>query len=288
VASSGGSGALASLIGVARAFEETGVTVGCWSLCSGSALFGFPLAAGLSADEVAGFVLGLTSRDLVDVDWAAVARAPVRLGRGFDGVVRGDRVEETYRSLLGDLTLAELAVPAYVPIWSVEENRVEYLGPRTCPDLPVARAVRMALSLPPVFEPVTLDGRRWCDGGIVDILPVHPVLDIEPRPDAVVVVNGFHPPGLHGEDATGWDRRPVSILALAAQVRSSQHLQLARENLARLRAEIADVRLVEPAPYDMVRGTGFYRQFLDPTDWPMFIRAGYDTTRAALRVSAAG
>ena len=66
-------------------------------------------------------------------------------------------------------------------------------------------------------------------------------------------------------------------------MRSSQHAQLARENLARLRASVPDVRLIEPVPYDVARGTGFYRQFLDPTDWPMFIRAGYDATCVALR-----
>ena len=284
VVSSGGSGALVSLIGVARVLEEVGASVSCWSLCSGGALFGFPLAAGRSADEVAELALDLTARDLVDVDWAGLARAPMRLGRGLTGIVRGDRVEETCRKLVGDLTLGELPVPAYAPIWNVEENRVEYLGPRTYPQVSVARAMRMALALPPVFEPVDFGGYHWCDGGIVDILPVHPVLDIEPRPDVALAVNGFHPPGLEGEDATGWDHQPVSILQLAGQVRSSQHVQLARENIARLRAEVPDVMLIEPVPYDVVRGTGFYRQFLDATDWPMFIRAGYDATRAALRV----
>jgi len=283
VASSGGSGALASLVGVARALEETRTPVSCWSLCSGGALFGFPLAAGRSADEVAELVLGLTARDLVDVDWGGLARAPMRVGRGFTGVVRGERIEETCRRLVGDLTLGDLPVPAYAPIWNVEENRVEYLGPRTYPQVSVAKAIRMALALPPVFEPVAFGGYHWCDGGIVDILPVHPVLDMESPPDVVLAVNGFHPPSLRGEDATGWDDQSLSILQLAGQVRSSQHVQLARENLARLRAAVPDVRLIEPVPYDVVRGTGFYRQFLDPTDWPMFIRAGYDATRAALR-----
>ena len=283
VASSGGSGALASLVGVARALEETRTPVSCWSLCSGGALFGFPLAAGRSADEVAELLLGLTARDLVDVDWGGLARAPMRLGRGLTGVVRGERIEETCRRLVGDLTLGDLPVPAYAPIWNVEENRVEYLGPRTYPQVSVAKAIRMALALPPVFEPVALGGYHWCDGGIVDILPVHPVLDMEAPPDVVLAVNGFHPPGLRGEDATGWDDQSLSILQLAGQVRSSQHVQLARENLARLRAAVPDVRLIEPVPYDVVRGTGFYRQFLDPTDWPTFIRAGYDAARAALR-----
>jgi NTE family protein len=282
VVTSGGSGALASIIGLARALEERDTAVSCWSLCSGAALFGFPLAAGLPAAAVADFALGLTADDLVELDWGAIVRAPVRLGRGLTGVVRGDRVEHTVRELLGDLTLGELPTPAYAPIWNVEHNRLDYLGPRTHPDVTVARAVRMALTLPPLFEPTELDGDRWCDGGIVDILPVHPVLDVEPRPDVVLAVNVFYPPGLRGEDATGWDDLPVSILELAAQVRTAQHVALARENLSRLRAEVPTVLLLEPVPYDVVRGTGLYRQLLDPRDWPGFIRGGYRTARAAL------
>ncbi|MGZ4593157.1 MAG: patatin-like phospholipase family protein [Actinomycetes bacterium] len=282
VVSSGGSGALASLIGLGRAFEETDVTVAQWSLCSGGALFGFPLAAGMSADETAAAVLAMTARDLVDVDWAALARAPWRLGRGLTGLLRGEQIERSYHALLGDLTLRELAVPAYVPIWDVEHNRLEYLGPSTYPDVPVARAVRMAVSLPPVFQPTDLGGRHWCDGGLVDILPVHPVLDLAPPPDVAVVVNAFYPPGLRGEEADGWDSRRLAILELAGQARTSQHVQLARENLARLRSEVPEVLLVEPVPYDKVRGTGFYRQFIDPADWSSFIRAGHDAALTAV------
>ena len=70
--------------------------------------------------------------------------------------------------------------------------------------------------------------------------------------------------------------------AAGGQVRSSQHAQLARRTRS-APGSVPDVRLIEPVPYDVARGTGFYRQFLDPTDWPMFIRAGYDATCVALR-----
>ena len=177
----GGSGALASVVGVARAFEDRGMKPALISLCSGSALFGFPLAAGFSAAEVAEFVLALRPADYVDVDWRRLMRLAPTLGRGFAGIVRGARLEATYREFLGDITLGELPIPAYAPIWNVEENRLEYLGPRTHPDVSVARAVRMAVALPLFIAPVALEGLSWCDGGIVDIFPVRPALDIEPR-----------------------------------------------------------------------------------------------------------
>lgn len=283
VVAGGGSGATACLVGVAQALADTGRRPDLYSLCSGSALFGFPLAAGLAPVEVADLLLGLEPRECVDVAWRSLAAAPIRLGRGFTGLLRGDRIEAYFRRHLGGRTLGELPIPAYAPIWSVQHNRLEYLGPRTHPDLPVARAIRMSISMPLFFEPVELAGQHWCDGGIVDIMPVHPVLELEPPVAAAVAVNVFYPPGFAGEDATGWERAPASILRAASQVRTSQHIALARANLDRLRGACPTL-LLEPVPYVAVRGTGFYRQFVDTAQWPDFMRAGRDVARAALGV----
>ena len=282
IAATGGSGAMASVVGAARALEEAGLRPSVYSLCSGSALFGFPLAAGIDAETVAQFAIRLRPQDYIDVDWRRLLLLAPTAGRGFAGVLRGDAVEQAYRGLLGDMTLAEMPVPAYAPIWNVEQNRLEYIGPRTHPELPVARAVHMAIALPLFIRPVDYGGFHWQDGGIVDIFPVHPLLDIETPPAFTLAINGFYPPGFGGEDATGWQDRRASILYLASQVRTCQQVQLARENLARLRAATRVV-MIEPVPYEVVRGVGFYRQFFSTRDWPGFIRTGRLHARRALR-----
>ncbi len=281
----GGSGALASVVGAARALEEAGIRPAMISLCSGSALFGFPIAAGIPAHEVAAFALGLRPEDYVDVDWPMLASLLPRAAKGFAGIIRGGRIEASYQRLLGDMTLAEMPIPAYAPIWNIEENRIEYIGPRTYPDMPVARAVHMAIALPLFIEPVMLNGGHWCDGGIVDIFPVRPVLDIEEPPEMVLAINGFYPRGFGGEDASGWQNRRASILYIASQIRTCQQEELARTNLARLKHE-TDVMMIEPVPYSKVRGAGFYRQFLNTTEWPDFMRAGRIETRRVLAASA--
>jgi NTE family protein len=121
----GGSGTLASVVGAARAFEEAGITPAVISVCSGSSLFGFPIAAGRSAEEVAEFTLGLSTEELIDVDWKALVTLLPRVARGFVGILRGDRIEAAYERLLGDMTLGELAIPAYAPVWDIEHNQVE-------------------------------------------------------------------------------------------------------------------------------------------------------------------
>jgi NTE family protein len=283
----GGSGALASVVGVGRSLEECGVTPAVISVCSGSALFGFPLGAGVPAAEVADFTLALRPADYVDIDGPGLVKLGPSLARGFAGIVRGDRLEATYRRLLGDRTLGDLPIPTYAPIWNIEKNRVDYLGPRTHPQMEVAHAVRMAVSLPLFFEPVAHEGGHWCDGGIVDIFPVRPILDIEDPCDVALAVNCFYPPEFAGEDATGWERRAGSILYVASQVRTSQQAELARENLRRLREHV-EVLLIHPVPYEKVQGLGFYRQFLDSSEWPAFARAGRVAAREALELADKG
>ena len=277
----GGSGALASVVGAARALEEAGIRPSVISLCSGSSIFGFPIAAGLSAEKVAAFTLGLRPEDYVDVDWRLIASLVPNRARGFAGVVKGDRIEKTYRRLLGDMCLGDLPIPAYAPIWNIEKNSIDYLGPRTHPDLPVARAVHMSIALPLFIEPVELDEGYWCDGGIVDIFPVRPVLDIEEPCDVALAINGFYPPRFVGEDATGWQNRPGSILYAASQIRTCQQVELARINLARLEQQM-QVLMIEPVPYEKVRGVGFYRQFLSTREWGAFMKSGRLETRRAL------
>ncbi len=206
VVATGGSGALASLVGVAKALEDSGTEVSVYSVCSGSALFGFPLGAGMSPDEVAELTASMRPGDYIDAGWREIAALIPTLARGWCGILRGDKLEAFYRGHFGDLTLAQLRTPTYAPIWNVEHNRLDFVGPRTHPAMPVARAIRMAVSLPLFVQPAVLDGLSWCDGGIVDIFPVRPVLDIEPAVETAVAVNCFYPHDFGGEDITGLGR----------------------------------------------------------------------------------
>jgi NTE family protein len=271
---------------VAKALQDSGTEVSVYSVCSGSALFGFPLGAGMPPDEVAELTASMRPADYIDVGWRQIAALVPTLARGWCGIVRGEKLEAFYRRHLGDLTLAQLRTPTYAPVWNVEHNQLDFVGPRTHPELPVAHAIRMAVSLPLFVQPVVQDGLSWGDGGIVDIFPVQPVLDIEPAVDTAVAVNGFYPHEFGGEDISGWDTRPLSIVPAASQVRTCQQAQLAREHLARLRRQTRTL-LIEPVPYHKVAGTGFYEQFLDTREWPEFMRAGRAAMLAALRQHAA-
>lgn len=283
VVCSGGSGATASAVGVARALEEAGVRPVAYGVCSGSALFGIPLAAGMTAEEVARALLTLRPGDYLDPDWRGLLTAPTRLLRGWSGLMRADRLERVFLGILGDITLGELPTPVWLPVWNIEENYLQYIGSATHPDLPAARAVRMAVALPLAIQPNPLDGGHWMDGGIVDIFPLRPLIE-DDICDVTILVNGFYPPGLTGDSESNWRDSTFSIVHVANQTRTMQHLELARRSLAELRRAMPVIEL-NPVAYDKVHGAGLYGQFLDNREWGEFMGDGYRAARRALTES---
>lgn len=278
---SGGSGATSAAVGVQRAFEEAEIAPVAISAASGAVLFALPWACGLDSATIARFWLGLRRRDYVDVDWGALLRSARRGMGGWAGLLRGDALQRTFRSLVGDRRLGETRIPFSMPAWNIDRNRVEILGTRTTPDLPVAVAARTAIAIPIFMEPVQIGCHVYGDGGVIDIFPVRPVL--ESRPDLVLGLNCYLPVGFEGEDVTGWRQRSFAILRASGQLRWSGMVALAREQ-----ALLAGDRLtlLHPVPYEAVRGGKFYETFVDRQRWPGFMNAGREVTREYLsRVS---
>ncbi len=277
IVASGGSGATASLVGVQRAFEEAGLEPAAISACSGAVLFASLWACGLDAAAVARFWLTLPRSGYVDPDWRNALRAGAAAFRGWGGFLAGEALEQSFRKLLGDRRLGETRVPFSAVVWNVDLNRVEYIGTRSTPDLPVAVAARVGISIPIFVEPVRIGSHLYGDGGVVDIFPVRPVLD--ERPDVIVGLNCYLPEGFAGEDLSGWRDRTFAVLRASEQLRWSGMLALAREQ-ARLAGD--RLLLLHPVPYAEVRGAQFYDTFLGRTRWPSFMLAGRKAARDAL------
>ena len=272
---SGGSGATSAMVGVQRAFEEAGLEPAALSASSGSVLFAALWASGLDSAAVARFWLGLRRADYVDVDWGALARSAGRAMGGWAGLIRGEALERSIRTLVGDRRLGEARVPFSMPAWNIDRNRVEIFGTRTTPDLPVAVAVRISIAIPIFVEPVRVGPYVYGDGGIIDLFPVRPVL--EEQPDRVLGLNCYLPEGFEGEDVTGWHGRSFAILRASGQLRWSGMVALAREQ-ALLAGD--KLTLLHPVPYEAVRGGRFYETFVDRRRWPGFMNAGRESARA--------
>jgi NTE family protein len=275
---SGGSGAAVALVGVARAFEEAGIEVEAISACSGSAIWGAMWAAGLSAQEMADFSLSWQPQDYLDIQWTRLPRFALSALRGFTGLAKGEALEQLFDRRLWHMSAGETDIPLHTVVYNMDRGQVRWFGTDETPELTLGELVRIAVALPLFVEAVRVEGDLYVDGGVVDAFPAEPMI-ADGGFDHVFGLNVLLPPGLEGEDISGWEGRAGGVLDASRQLRLAQHTELARRSRRRLGERLT---LIEPIPHDELHGFAFYDLFLDRRRWPDLMRRGYESTTEAL------
>jgi NTE family protein len=275
---SGGSGACVAVAGVARALEEAGIVPEAISFCSGSALWGSMMAAGLSAQEMVDQSLNWQPEDYLDIQWTRLPRFALAAMRGFSGIAKGEAIEKLFDRQLWHMSLGETAIPVYAPVYNIDFGRLETFGSKLTPHLTVAEIVRIAIALPLLVESVRVEDHLYADGGVVDVFPAQPLLDHE-KLDLVVGVNTILPREFEGEDISGWSDRPLGFMTASRQISYAGHLELARRSVRRLGRKLI---LIDPVDHSEVHGWRFYDLFIDRRKWPRLIMQGYEHATAVL------
>jgi NTE family protein len=275
---SGGSGACVAVAGVARALEEAGIEPQAISFCSGSALWGSMMAAGLSAQEMVDQSLNWQPEDYLDIQWTRIPRLAFAAMRGFSGIAKGEAIAKLFDRQLWHMSLGQTSIPVYAPVYNIDYGRLETFGSKLTPDLTVAEIVRIAVALPLLVESVRVEDHLYADGGVVDVFPAQPLLDHE-RLDLVIGVNTILPRGFEGEDISGWTDRPMGFMTASRQISYAGHLELARRSVRRLGRKLI---LIDPVDYTEVHGWRFYDLFIDRRKWPRLIMQGYEHATAVL------
>jgi predicted acylesterase/phospholipase RssA len=280
VVASGGGGAAVAVIGAARAFEEAGLEPELICGCSGGGLFSSLWAAGLSAQQMAEFVLSWEPERYLDPQWLRFPRFVLTALRGFSGAMKGEAVESLFNDRFGNLHVGELPIPLATIVYNTDLGLVEYLGTHTTPEVPIGRVVRITIALPPFIEAVDVGGHLYVDGGVVELLPIQPVLDHGPF-DHVFGLNFMLPERLTPEDITGWHRKPMGIVLASRELQQAYHVEFAR----RAKRELGDaLMIIDAADPRLCRGGWLMDLFIDRSRWPELIRTGYQRTTAALEL----
>jgi NTE family protein len=275
---SGGSGACVAFCGVARALEEAGIEPEAISFCSGSALWGSMMAAGLSAQEMVDQSLNWQPEDYLDFGWTRLPRLAFAAMRGFSGLAKGEAIEKLFDRQLWHMSLGETAIPVYAPVYNIDYGRLETFGSKLTPHLTVAEIVRIAVALPLLVESVRVEDHLYADGGVVDVFPAQPLIDNE-RLDLVIGVNTILPRGFEGEDISGWTDRRMGFMTASRQIGYAGHLELARRSVKRLGRKLI---LIDPVEFTEVHGWRFYDLFIDRRKWPRLMLQGYEHATAVL------
>ncbi len=158
-------------IGVIEELEARGYEIGCIAGCSMGAVIGGVYAAGKLPDYRA----WIESLDYLDV--LRLLDVSFRLG-----AIRGEKVFGKIREMVGDINIEELPIP-FTAVATDLTNQQEIWFQEGC----LHQAMRASAAIPSLFTPVVQGNRMLVDGGLLNPLPIVPV--VSSHCDLIVAVN---------------------------------------------------------------------------------------------------
>ena len=101
------------------------------------------------------------------------------------GLIRGDRLIEKLRDMLGDTDIEQLPISFTAVATDIEREREVWLNSGSLFD-----AIRASIAIPTVFTPVRHKGRLLVDGGLLNPVPIAPTLNDDTDITLAVSLNG--------------------------------------------------------------------------------------------------
>ncbi|CAK3098692.1 NTE family protein [Vibrio crassostreae] len=156
-----GSGGARGLVhvGIIRWLIEHGYQIKSISGCSIGALIGGVYAAG-KLDEFEEWVTSIDQSDMammLDFSWQS------------SGIFKGDKIIDTLRGLIGEVSIEDLPIPYTAVAANVAEEKEVWLQSGSLFD-----AIRASISLPLFFTPHVINGEVLIDGGVLNPVPIAP------------------------------------------------------------------------------------------------------------------
>lgn len=158
-------------IGVIDELEARGYKIDCIAGCSMGSVIGGVYASG----QLAPFREWIEALDYLDV----MRLLDVSFSMG---AIRGEKIFGHIRSLIGDVRIEELPIP-FTAVATDLANQQEVWFQEGC----LNQAMRASAAIPSLFTPVTLGRRVLVDGGLLNPLPIVPV--VSSHCDLIVAVN---------------------------------------------------------------------------------------------------
>jgi NTE family protein len=263
---SGGGMKAAAHIGVLRALEQAGIRPAAVCAVSAGALVGALVAAGTPYERLVELFCSLRQADMMAVNRAALM---VR-GVGAASLVK----PEPLRALLGRILPAggfgALRLPLRIAVTDFDAGELVVFGAAGRTDAPLADVVYASMALPLYLPPADIGGRRYADGGLLQVLP----LDLVTSESADLVVAVDVGPVHAGHPR--WRELAPALVALNDRALGIAMAEQRRRTVETWRADASrpPLLLIEPDvdPY----GTFSFDSTVD------FIEAGYRAAHAAL------
>jgi len=117
-----------------------------------------------------------------------IRRPGIRLAVGSPARYSTDGIADWLRGMLGDAAETWPDRPTTIAAYEIESRSRVAFGTEDSPDTDIVSAVAASSAVPMVFEPVTIQGRRYVDGGITSGTNADLVLGSPEPLDLVLVI----------------------------------------------------------------------------------------------------
>ena len=168
---SGGAARGYAHIGVIKVLEDMGFKINAISGCSMGALIGGLYATG-KLEEYVDWVSNLSKFEMVRLLDFTIS----------GGLIKGDKIFEHLRSIVGDVKIEELPIKFTAVAVDITKRREFWFQ-----EGDLLEAVRASVAIPSVFTPVEIGGHLFVDGGVLNLLPIAPVMSV--MSDYIIAVN---------------------------------------------------------------------------------------------------
>lgn len=164
-------------IGFLQALDDNGIKPQYISGCSMGSVVGSCYAFGMRPADMMDAVRNLKVRDLLDPNIAAIRQGTL---------LKSKKLLAVLKRFLGHTTFDQLRIPfSCVGADIVSGEKVVFDSGEVAP------AVQVSSSIPLVFQPVEIDGKIVCDGGVVCRVPIEEVQNL--GAEVVVAVDVLGP-----------------------------------------------------------------------------------------------
>lgn len=235
VLGSGGARGLAH-IGIIHWLEENGYDIRSVAGSSMGALVGGIYAIG-KLDEYERWVRSVSKGDML---------ALLDVSLGMDGLIKGDRIIDTLRSLVGERRIENLDVTFTAVAANISRRKEVWFRQG-----PIFDAIKASISLPLLFKPFVQDGDDLIDGGILNPVPIAPTFG--DRTDFTVAVN-LCAPQREGEGLGAPKRREESEEGSVISRKIGEFADAVGDKLTRRRTDIRAYNILYKS-FDAMQGT---------------------------------
>lgn len=232
---SGGARGLAH-IGVIHWLEEHGYDIRSVAGCSMGALVGGIYAIG-KLEEYEEWVRGVSKGDML---------ALLDVSLGTDGLIKGDRIIDTLRDLVGEKRIEELDVTFTAVAANISRRKEVWFRQG-----PIFDAIKASISLPLLFKPFVMGGDDLIDGGILNPVPIAPTFG--DQSDYTVAVN-LCAPWRVGAELPSLKKRNESEEGSVVSRKIGEFVDAIGDRLTRRRTDIRAYDILYKS-FDAMQGT---------------------------------